>query len=511
MLLEERNANKDAEELPVLKLTIERSHGRRSLATPLPRPPHVMEETSRRVEQRIGWRLRNHCEPVTKGGLEGMQAKPVVHYGFICDGCEMDPLVGDRYKCNYCEDFDFCSKCFDKRLTLGHNPFHGFTCYKYPRRPVGCCASTQFTAANSGSDKDTMTPTYPLEEKSVGDAPVTPPTKSVGTLPERQATRDESVQWADMQHCAFAGPWGSMDIFVDGPTMAAKVARACTAATEALTQQPSAPVVKEDNSTVDAGVNWGIECDLCGELPIVGPRYKCTICPDYDLCEKCYGFTSPSKSHEHLKDSFRKLSPQETIDIRKNPEIWAARCQPPKGAPTVAVPTEAMAEEPEACSEPTFGPIVLIPSEPEVAGAVDSTHDNRSAMESEIDEEIEMEEPPVESTDDDSNSSASESSSESWMDLGEMDNIEDDILFVGTPRSEQFQVTESVEGHMLDDDAAAEVHKTEDSSIARDRLVEALVEHEVVEDRARAGLLINQITSSEELRGMLRSLLSETQ
>lgn len=58
------------------------------------------------------------------------------------------------------------------------------------------------------------------------------------------------------------------------------------------------------------------------------------------------------------------------------------------------------------------------------------------------------------------------------MDLGEMDNIEDDILFVGTPRSEQFQVgrlsfvdqlswqlqvTESVEGHMLDDDAAAEV------------------------------------------------------
>ena len=28
-----------------------------------------------------------------------------------CDGCSVFPLVGVRYKCAVCEDFDFCEKC----------------------------------------------------------------------------------------------------------------------------------------------------------------------------------------------------------------------------------------------------------------------------------------------------------------------------------------------------------------------------------------------------------------
>jgi len=30
-----------------------------------------------------------------------------------------------------------------------------------------------------------------------------------------------------------------------------------------------------------------VRCDGCGVSPIVGQRFKCTICPDYDLCETC--------------------------------------------------------------------------------------------------------------------------------------------------------------------------------------------------------------------------------
>jgi len=38
----------------------------------------------------------------------------------------------------------------------------------------------------------------------------------------------------------------------------------------------------------DSLVHHGVACDHCGASPIVGPRFKCTICPNYDLCGNCF-------------------------------------------------------------------------------------------------------------------------------------------------------------------------------------------------------------------------------
>ena len=34
-------------------------------------------------------------------------------------------------------------------------------------------------------------------------------------------------------------------------------------------------------------VHVGYTCDGCGASPITGIRYRCSVRPNYDLCEKC--------------------------------------------------------------------------------------------------------------------------------------------------------------------------------------------------------------------------------
>lgn len=34
-----------------------------------------------------------------------------IHYGVICDGCDMNPIIGPRFKCLQREDYDLCSGC----------------------------------------------------------------------------------------------------------------------------------------------------------------------------------------------------------------------------------------------------------------------------------------------------------------------------------------------------------------------------------------------------------------
>ena len=45
-------------------------------------------------------------------------------------------------------------------------------------------------------------------------------------------------------------------------------------------------------------IHKGIQCSNCGMLPLLGFRYKCTICDNYNLCENCQD-SSVSIKHDH--------------------------------------------------------------------------------------------------------------------------------------------------------------------------------------------------------------------
>jgi hypothetical protein len=112
---------------------------------------------------------------------DAKESSEPVHYNTRCDGCDQFPLVGVRYKCSVCPDYDLCSKCESKNV---HPDDH---------------------------------PLIKLKE---------------------------------------------------GP--------------------------RQD-------VHRGVMCDGCGAAPICGARFKCTVCHNFDLCEKCESKNIHDASHPLIK------------------------------------------------------------------------------------------------------------------------------------------------------------------------------------------------------------------
>eukprot|EP00455_Lapot_gusevi_P055940 TRINITY_DN917_c0_g1_i13.p1 TRINITY_DN917_c0_g1~~TRINITY_DN917_c0_g1_i13.p1 ORF type:complete len:495 (-),score=197.23 TRINITY_DN917_c0_g1_i13:88-1572(-) len=117
-----------------------------------------------------------------------------VHVGVSCDGCGVSPIVGVRYKCAVCPNFDLCHSCH-----LVHD--HAFEHY--------------FAVVHDSNS-------------------------------ELVRALHESLQ-------------------------------------------------KQEN------VHEGVSCDGCGAGPIVGIRYKCTVCHNYDLCEQCEAKNDHDAYHPLLK------------------------------------------------------------------------------------------------------------------------------------------------------------------------------------------------------------------
>ncbi|EER05307.1 hypothetical protein Pmar_PMAR027947 [Perkinsus marinus ATCC 50983] len=85
-----------------------------------------------------------------------------------------------------------------------------------------------------------------------------------------------------------------------------------------------------DSFAVDAGVHLGIECDCCEELPIVGPRYRCAVCADFDLCATCY---KKPTNKQHRTDHCFTL-------IAKPVTLWSVKTREPRGVPLGDLPCE---------------------------------------------------------------------------------------------------------------------------------------------------------------------------
>jgi hypothetical protein len=74
----------------------------------------ILPELTKRISEEVKSRISESNGKDNTNEKEEDKNGPVVHSGVTCDGCKRYPIVGIRYKCSVCPDFDFCEECESK-------------------------------------------------------------------------------------------------------------------------------------------------------------------------------------------------------------------------------------------------------------------------------------------------------------------------------------------------------------------------------------------------------------
>ncbi|KZO96361.1 hypothetical protein CALVIDRAFT_114052 [Calocera viscosa TUFC12733] len=253
----------------------------------------------------------------------------------FCDSC-FRPIWGVRHKCSDCLDYDLCASCISQR-TVVHQPDHQFVTISEPGEvimwdqgdntnapdivrafPDAAPAGSEFTLHAATCDicdagiagvryKCLDCPDYDLcsgcltHRKELHDPAhhfllIDRPTNIVKHIvPDRrpEGHGHHSSRHGQPHHRRRHAPAPEVPTAAPAPTTAPTPAPAPFPASSPSASAPGTAVRPVHPAT----------CDMCSSK-IVGVRYKCVECPDYDTCESCFAITE----EQHPEHSFIRIS-----------------------------------------------------------------------------------------------------------------------------------------------------------------------------------------------------------
>lgn len=208
-----------------------------------------------------------------------------LHLGVFCDGCDQQ-VRGVRYKCTQCHDYDLCSACETKGT---HDRTH--TMFKIAEPSAGCPAfnTTLAPAPAPAPAPATANPITTVHRRILCDRCT--PTTSLPIV----GARYKCLECDNFDLCE---PCVLLNEDVGAHKLTHRMERFVEQAPYSPPPRPSV-----------GAFHTLVSCDECLATPIVGIRYKCLECGDYDLCEKCVSENKSLGPHSSTHQMVRMVVP----------------------------------------------------------------------------------------------------------------------------------------------------------------------------------------------------------
>ncbi|WAQ94765.1 YN8B-like protein [Mya arenaria] len=209
-----------------------------------------------------------------------LEEKAKIKHGATCDGCNMQ-IVGLRYNCITCLDYDLCQACFDKAVHIGHDMKQ----ISYQSHGMGRSLTGNFVHRGLHCDGCNATPIIGTRYKCMScyEYDLCDGCMSKRVHPNHSFKRITGLENLNtLQQSEFMG----------------------------LGISHSASTQKRGNF-----VHRGLHCDGCNATPIIGTRYKCMSCYEYDLCDGCMS------KRVHPNHSFKRITGLENLNTLQQSEF----------------------------------------------------------------------------------------------------------------------------------------------------------------------------------------------
>ena len=286
--LKENELNKSIDELKVkLGIPVEKKEKKPKLKSKKPQKKEkteINENQQKLLETIKNWGdlIKSNTDEITKNlakkyeeykmfFLPEQKEEKEIHWNYICDGCGMAPIKGIRYHCNDCDDYDFCEKCHsEKKHKEGHKflsiekslykppeKAQKFVCEKIMHKGVTCDGCGVYPIIGCRY-KCAICPNFDYCENC------------------------EKKKGYEHSHPMVQIPKPEMKLF----SIKCNLKGECK--------------LKKKNEHIDI-IHTGVSCDGCNAECIVGSRYKCAVCPNFDYCEKCLKEHTSEHQHPFIK------------------------------------------------------------------------------------------------------------------------------------------------------------------------------------------------------------------